>query len=107
MTPQQPELFKVLIPTKYIALSDNKKRELAPLQYAKVFLFINKKGENVMGIFSEELKILDRNTVQLMIDEMQDTINAQQNTIDSQQDTIDSQRDTIDSQQDTIDSQNV
>ena len=51
MTPQQPELFKVLIPTKYIALSDKKKRELAPLQYAKVFLFINKKGENVMGIF--------------------------------------------------------
>lgn len=40
--------------------------------------------ENVMGIFSEELKILDRNTVQLMIDEMQDTINAQQDTIDSQ-----------------------
>ena len=34
--------------------------------------------KNVMGIFSEELKILDRNTVQLMIDEMQDTINAQQ-----------------------------
>ena len=51
MTPQQPELFKVLIPTKYIALSDKKKRELAPLQYAKVYLFINKKGENVMGIF--------------------------------------------------------
>ena len=47
--------------------------------------------ENIMGIFSEELKILDRNTVQLMIDEMQDTINAQQDTIDSQQDTIDSQ----------------
>lgn len=63
--------------------------------------------ESVMGIFSEELKILDRNTVQLMIDEMQDTINAQQNTIDSQQNTIDSQQDTIDSQRDTIDSQNV
>lgn len=30
-----------------------------------------------MGIFSEELKILDRNTVQLMIDEMQDTIDSQ------------------------------
>ena len=38
--------------------------------------------ENVMGIFSEELRILDRNTVQLMIDEMQDVINAQQSTID-------------------------
>lgn len=44
--------------------------------------------ENVMGIFSEELKILDRNTVQLMIDEMQDTINSQKDTIDSQQDQL-------------------
>ena len=46
----------------------------------------------IMGIFSEELRILDRNTVQLMIDEMQDTINSQKNTIDSQKDTIDSLR---------------
>lgn len=60
---------------------------------------------NVMGIFSEELRILDRNTVQLMIDDMQDTINSQKNTIDSQKDTIDSQKDTIDSQKDTIISQ--
>jgi len=48
MTPQQPELFKVLIPTKYIALSDKKKRKLAPLQYAKVFLLIYKKGERIL-----------------------------------------------------------
>ncbi len=27
--------------------------------------------ENIMGIFSEELKILDKNTTLLMIDEMQ------------------------------------
>lgn len=40
--------------------------------------------ENIMGIFSEELKILDRNTVQLMIDEMQDTINSQKDMINSQ-----------------------
>lgn len=33
--------------------------------------------ERVMELFSEELKILDRNTVQLMIDEMQDEINGQ------------------------------
>lgn len=30
--------------------------------------------EAVIGIFSEELKILDRNTAQLMIDEMQDEL---------------------------------
>lgn len=33
--------------------------------------------EDVMGLFSEELRILDRNTVQYMIDEMQETIDAQ------------------------------
>ena len=48
--------------------------------------------EQIMSIFSEELRILDRNTVQLMIDEMQDTINSQKNIIDSQKDTIDSQK---------------
>lgn len=32
--------------------------------------------EEVMGIFSEELRILDRNTVQLMIDEMQDELDS-------------------------------
>lgn len=38
--------------------------------------------EMVMGIFSKELYELDKNTVQYMIDEMQDTINAQKNMID-------------------------
>ena len=33
--------------------------------------------EDVMGIFSEELRMLDRNTVQLMIDDMQKTIDTQ------------------------------
>lgn len=61
--------------------------------------------ENVMGFFSKELQILDRNTVQLMIDEMQDTIDAHKNTIRSQEDTISSQKDTISSQKDTISSQ--
>ena len=35
-----------------------------------------KSMEGVMQMFSEELRILDRNTVQLMIDEMQDEIKA-------------------------------
>ena len=52
--------------------------------------------ENVMGIFSEELRILDRNTVQLMIDEMQDVINAQKTTIDSQQGKLAESQATID-----------
>ena len=59
--------------------------------------------ERVMEMFSKELLEMDRNTVQYMIDEMQDTIDAQKDTIDSQQGTIDSQQDTIDSQQQEID----
>ena len=54
--------------------------------------------EKVMEMFSKELQELDRNTVQYMIDEMQDTIDLQKKTIDTQQDTIDSQKGMIDAQ---------
>ena len=37
--------------------------------------------ERVMGLYSEELKILDKNTVQLMIDEMQDEIDGQKKAL--------------------------
>ncbi len=37
--------------------------------------------EDVMGIFSEELRMLDRNTVQLMIDDMQKMIDTQKETL--------------------------
>lgn len=40
--------------------------------------------ERVMEMFSEELHELDKNTVQYMIDEMQDTIDTQKDTIDGQ-----------------------
>jgi len=48
--------------------------EFIPL-YGEVYA-ICKNVERVMGIFSEELQILDRNTVQLMIDDMQDDIDG-------------------------------
>ena len=48
--------------------------------------------KKVMEMFSKELQELDRNTVQYMIDEMQDTINAQKGKIETQQDTIDAQQ---------------
>lgn len=48
--------------------------------------------EDVMGLFSEELRILDRNTVQYMIDEMQVTIDNQQAVIEDKQATIDLQK---------------
>lgn len=40
--------------------------------------------EKVMGIFSEELKLLDQNTVQLMIDEMQQEIDGYKQTVTEQ-----------------------
>ena len=40
--------------------------------------------ERVMGLFSEELRILDRNTVQLMIDEMQEELNEKSKLIEEQ-----------------------
>ena len=61
--------------------------------------------EGVMTMFSKELLELDRNTVQYMIDEMQDEIDEQKGTIDKQKGTIDEQRGTIDEQKGTIDEQ--
>ena len=47
--------------------------------------------EEVMDMFSEELYELDKNTVQYMIDEMQDNKDEQKDTIDEQKDIIDKQ----------------
>ena len=44
--------------------------------------------ERVMEMFSKELYELDRNTVQYMIDEMQDTIDAQRDELKKQNQTI-------------------
>lgn len=78
--------------------------EFIPL-YKDVYT-MRQNTEKIMGIFSEELKILDKNTVQLMIDEMQDAIDSQKSTIDSQKSTIDSQKSTIDSQNELLAHQN-
>lgn len=59
--------------------------------------------EGVMDMFSKELQELDRNTVQYMIDEQQETIGKQQETIDEQLETIGKQLETIDKQQEEID----
>ncbi len=48
--------------------------------------------EEVMQMFSEELKELDRNTVQLMIDEMQEEIDGQRGQIESQNEIIENQQ---------------
>lgn len=59
--------------------------------------------EDIMGLFSEELKILDRNTVLYMIDEMQNVIDEQKATITEQLNALDEHKATIDNQQATID----
>ncbi|MDE6846339.1 MAG: hypothetical protein K2J99_11330, partial [Lachnospiraceae bacterium] len=61
--------------------------------------------ERVMEMFSKELYELDRNTVQYMIDEMQDTIDVQKNEIDAQKNEIDTQKNEINAQKDMIDAQ--
>ena len=48
-----------------------------------------------MEMFSKELYELDRNTVQYMIDEMQDTIDAQKDELSKQKDELNTQNQTI------------
>ena len=50
--------------------------------------------EEVMEMFSKELRELDQNTVQYMIDEMQEEINRQKDTIGQQSDQLE-ERDTL------------
>lgn len=48
--------------------------------------------ENVMGIFSKELLELDRNTVQYMIDEMQETIDRQKEALMERKDELEQKK---------------
>ena len=55
-----------------------------------------------MEMFSEELRIMDRNTVKYMIEEQQQEIENQQQEIESQQQEIQSNKQRIESQQKEI-----
>jgi chromosome segregation ATPase len=59
--------------------------------------------EEVVAMFSEELRELDRNTVQYMIDVMQDEINAQKGTIDEQKSMINEKQSQLDEKQSQLD----
>ena len=61
--------------------------------------------ENVMEFYSEELKIMDRNTVLYMIDEMQDTIDAQKKKLDQKEAEIDNQKVKLNQQKGELDAQ--
>jgi hypothetical protein len=60
---------------------------------------------SVMEMFSEELRELDRNTVQYMIDVMQDEINAQKGMLDEKQLQLDEKQSMLDEQKSTINEQ--
>ena len=62
--------------------------------------------EVMMGLFSEELLEMDKNTVDFMIDEMQDTIDAQKEKLKKQIEEIDKQNEMIGEQERTIGKQN-
>ena len=51
--------------------------------------------EKVMEMFSKELQELDRNTVQYMIDEMQEVIDAQKEDLSKQKEVIDAQKELL------------
>ena len=48
--------------------------------------------EKVMGMYSEELRILDQNTVRYMVDQMQEEIDSQKEQLDSQREQLISQK---------------
>ena len=58
--------------------------------------------ERVMDMFSEELAILDRNTVKYMMDEMQNEMDSMRNVIDGLQDAVRQQADELERKQATI-----
>lgn len=47
--------------------------------------------EKVMGLFSEELRMMDRNTVQLMIDQMQETLEQKNEQLQQQNEKLEQQ----------------
>lgn len=55
-----------------------------------------------MGIFSEELKILDKNTTLLMIDEMQEKIDAQEEIIQQDKDALQQSKKALQQKDDEI-----
>ena len=75
--------------------------------YYKEIYQLCRNTEKVMEMFSKELQELDRNTVQYMIDEMQDVIDAQKENLSKQKDMIDVQKENLSKQKDVIDAQKV
>lgn len=61
--------------------------------------------EDIMSLFSKELQILDANTVQFMVDEMQKEIDKQKDELDKQKNELDKQKNELDKQKNELDKQ--
>ena len=71
-------------------------------QYYKEIYELCQNTEKVMGMFSKELQELDRNTVQYMIDDMQDEINAQKELLNKKDNKLNAQKETIVEQEELL-----
>lgn len=58
--------------------------------------------EDIMSLFSKELQILDANTVQFMVDEMQKEIDKQKNELDKQKNELNKQKAELDAKDSKI-----
>jgi hypothetical protein len=59
--------------------------------------------ERVLGMFSEELRILDRNTVKYMIDEMQEELDTKKAELESTKEELDSAKTELDTAKTELD----
>ena len=66
---------------------------------------LRRKPEEVLGMFSDALKIMDQNTVKYMIDEQQKKINEQQQEMDEQRQKINEQQQEMDEQRQKMNEQ--
>ena len=66
---------------------------------------LRRKPEEVLGMFSDALKIMDQNTVKYMIDEQQQVMDEQRQILDEQRQILDEQRQKMDEQRQKMDEQ--
>ena len=66
---------------------------------------LRRKPEEVLGMFSDALKIMDQNTVKYMIDEQQQVMDEQRQILDEQRQKMDEQRQILDEQQQKMNDQ--
>ena len=74
-------------------------------EISRELAMLRRKPEEVLGMFSDALKIMDQNTVKYMIDEQQKKINEQQQEMDEQRQKINEQQQEMDEQRQKMNEQ--